>query len=134
MGTEICGCLCLWWPLLQINKRELKGYYSNDSLHKSAPSGCKFGHSRCHFLVTLCLQCGHLGKHPDSRRKRVRQMIEHGNSHVAGWPNLKSFLFHLAEIMYPLLWQVTEAYFSFMYFFRCMVMVINVLVTVYVWL
>ena len=52
------------------------------------------------------------GEHPDSRRKRVHQMIEHSNSCVAGWPKLKSSHLHLAEFMNPLLWQMTEACFS----------------------
>ena len=52
------------------------------------------------------------GGHPDSRRKRVRQMIEHGNSYVAEWPMLKSSHLHLAEFMNPLHLQMTEPYLS----------------------
>ena len=48
------------------------------------------------------------GEHPDGRRKGVRQMIEHANSHVAGRPKVKSCLCHLAEVMNPLLWQMIE--------------------------
>ena len=55
--------------------------------------------------------CSPWGEHPDSRRKWVRQMIEHSNSYVAGWPNLKPSHPHLAEFMNPLLWQMTEEYF-----------------------
>ena len=48
------------------------------------------------------------GEHPDGRRKEVRQMIEHANSHVVGWSKLKPSLFHLTEFMNPSLWQMTE--------------------------
>ena len=57
------------------------------------------------------------GEHPDGRRKGVRQMIEHGNSSVSGWPKLKPSLCHLTEVMNPLLWQMTEAWFRIFFAF-----------------
>ena len=80
-------------------------------------------------LIVLLLEAG------DTQIAEERESVRCSNMAILTSPDGRiSNLFHLAEIMYPLLWQVTEAYFSFMCFFRCMVMVINVLVTAYVWL